>query len=398
MTSTISIAQSPAESDALPIYYPHAIDDIQITTMNSEGKNPQLVMKGPGDHTYVRTNQTGIKLLELLDGSRTPDEIRVEFGRRHGQNLPLEKLSAFLDLCARNGLLRAGTWPGAEAVVVRRPRSKSVKFYRQLVKGEAVVNWVASKRRWWLNPLTIGLMAVLIGFGLAWLVLGPSIPNMASVFYQIDPQANNAWLAFLPVLIFIELCFHELAHNLACRVNGVASGGFGMGLLWGILPVFFTDTGGAYTIDNKYRRAMVSLAGPLVDLTALGLVSLALWQLPESSMGFKLAASYHGLLLAMILVNLNPFLIRMDGYWILTDLIEEPNLRQNTVRTVLGIVMQKLGRPLPSTVGSGMAQYSPRRRRMLLLYGTVAILWTVFFLASFLISVINGLLTLVAAF
>lgn len=386
--STTLGAPAAAAAPALIEYLPQTLPNLSISPFNSSGRAPQFV--ATAGQAYLRINETGVRLLELLDGTRSPESIQREFARRHTQRVPVEKISAFLNQCARSGLLRADTWPGATPTVAK-PQGR-VRHYRQLVAADRGMDWLARHRRIWFNPLTMLVMAGLIGFGLLWLFIAPHDVHLASLLYQIDIHGgNNRILALVPVLFLLGVALHEVAHNLACRMAGAPAGGFGVGLWANVMPVFVTDTRAAYTVDSKYRRAAISLAGPLVDFTILGIVSAGLALTAAGSDVQRLLLSYHGILLGLLLINLNPFLIRMDGYWVLTDLLEQPNLRRMTVRLMAVSVLRLLRRPVPASLSNGIEQRSRRWQLIALVYGLVAVSWTISFAISAALSLIHGM-------
>lgn len=379
-------------------YQPRSLPGLQITPFNSQGAQPQYVIQGP-DEGFIRTNETGVRLLGLLDGAGTPAALQLEYARRYGQRVSLEKIKSFLDLCASRGLLESGSWPGVQSVApgagARGPRR--LRFHRQLVSGERLIEAVVGRRRWWFNRLTIGLALAVMLFGLIWLALSPSLFSFASPVEQLRHTRSLGLLAALVLLFCLEISLHEVAHAVACRLVGAKAGGFGVGLLWWVLPVFYTDTRHVYTVDSKYKRAAVSLAGPLMDLLLLGVISLVMWLAPEASPLGRFAVAYFPIPLSLVLFNMNPFLIRMDGYWIAVDLLEQPNLRQMTFRLALSRLAALVGRRGVRAPDAAQWVADRRLRTICLIYGACALLWTVVFLSTFVLSLARGILALFGA-
>lgn len=364
---------------------PARVEPVQISPFNSEGQRPRQIIKDPTGTCYVLTNQVGVRLIELFDGQRTLAEIQRAFAERYRIELELEKIERFADLCHRNNLLLPESWVTLEP---HAPRSRGrTGFYRRLFAAERLLDWLVQRRAWWCNPLT-GLLAA--GLLLAALVFafGPASHRLelAAPLMQVQGRPSDFLLLLLPLVFFAELALHELAHGLACRLFGARTGGFGFGLLWGVMPICFTDTTDAYSIDSKYKRMAVSAAGPLVDALALGLTALLVWAGPPDALGTRLALAYSAFPLSMLLITLNPFLIRMDGYWILSDWLEQTNLRQTALGYLARRVRRLLGRPAPA---DALADRSRERGWWPLIYtayGLTALVWTVWFVSAFLLS------------
>lgn len=123
-----------------------------------------------------------------------------------------------------------------------------------------------------------------------------------------------------PILLFICLLFHELGHAVAsCEYSGKA-GKVGFGMYFRILPVFFADVTVAWTLEKK-KRLIVNLGGIYLQLFVNVILLGILPFYPGSNVLQKL-----------ILINfyftvysLFPF-FRNDGYWVISDGFEIPNL------------------------------------------------------------------------
>jgi putative peptide zinc metalloprotease protein len=98
-----------------------------------------------------------------------------------------------------------------------------------------------------------------------------------------------------------------------------------------VMPVPYVDVSGAGAFTNKWRRALVGAAGMLTELFCAG-IAMMVWVNAEPGLGR--AAAFNCLLIAgvsTLLFNGNP-LLRFDAYFILSDLIEIPNLGVRATR------------------------------------------------------------------
>jgi len=119
---------------------------------------------------------------------------------------------------------------------------------------------------------------------------------------------------------------HELGHAYAAKHAGcrVATMGVAFMVMW---PVLYTDTSGAWRLRSRRRRLSIGAAGMLAETALAAWATLAWSFLPDGmlrSAAFMLATTTWLLTLA---VNLNP-LMRFDGYFLLSDALNVPNLQE----------------------------------------------------------------------
>jgi putative peptide zinc metalloprotease protein len=131
-------------------------------------------------------------------------------------------------------------------------------------------------------------------------------------------------------LLLLSLCYplvkivHELGHGYAAKLNGREVREMGVMFLL-FYPVPYVDASAANALRDKKQRALIGAAGMVSELAVAALATYA-WVLLEP--GLARAIAFNVMLIAgvsTLLVNGNP-LLRFDGYYILADLIEVPNL------------------------------------------------------------------------
>lgn len=94
-----------------------------------------------------------------------------------------------------------------------------------------------------------------------------------------------------------------------------------------MMPMFYTDTSGSWKLTLKRQRITIGVAGMLTELALAAWATLACSFLPDGmlrSAAFMLATTTWIMTLA---VNLSP-LMRFDGYFLLSDTLQVPNLQQ----------------------------------------------------------------------
>lgn len=131
-------------------------------------------------------------------------------------------------------------------------------------------------------------------------------------------------LLYALVLALVK-CAHELGHALVAKHFGLRVPTMGVALLV-LWPVLYTDTTEAWKLRSRAARLWVTGAGMATELVLAGIALLAWCFLPDGparSVAFVVASVTSVLTLA---VNLNPFM-RFDGYYLLADWLDEPNLQ-----------------------------------------------------------------------
>lgn len=133
-------------------------------------------------------------------------------------------------------------------------------------------------------------------------------------------------LLLLAVLFPLLKALHELGHGLVCKHFGGEVHEMGVMLLV-FFPVPYVDASSASTFAQRHQRMLVGAAGMLVEMFIAAL-AFHLWLLLEP--GFVRSLTYNVIVLASVttlMFNANP-LLRYDGYYILADALESPNLGQ----------------------------------------------------------------------
>jgi putative peptide zinc metalloprotease protein len=144
--------------------------------------------------------------------------------------------------------------------------------------------------------------------------------------------AKSEWLLLL-FLSFIGVTFHEFGHASAAHYFGAKHGGIGGGFYL-FMPVYFADVTDIWKLP-KWQRIIVNLAGMYFELIyAIFLILIGL--IFQHSLIIVLACIYS----MHIITNLNPF-ARSDGYWVLSDAIEKPNLMKHGANYIKQIFKSK---------------------------------------------------------
>jgi putative peptide zinc metalloprotease protein len=302
---------------------------------------------GLTDVTYLVRNPGGqvVQLSRLLhlvlsgiDGRRTISEIAARVTADFGRTVSVGNVEYLLvNKLAPLGLLAAGE--GAEVAAAdgqdQAQALLALKMHRTLVPA-AGVQRLANLFRPLFNPVVV--VAVLVGLMAsdAWLIRGGRIES--ALTYMLF---NPLLILLVLGLAVLSMLFHECGHAAACRYGGARPGVIGMGffVIW---PAFFTNVTDTYRL-GRAGRIRTDLGGVYFNTVfALALVDA------------YLATGYAPLVAALFLVHLEIIQqllmpsLRLDGYFILTDLIGVPDLFKRIVPTLRSMIP---GRPADPRVG-----------------------------------------------
>jgi putative peptide zinc metalloprotease protein len=179
---------------------------------------------------------------------------------------------------------------------------------------------------------------------------------------------------------------HELGHAYTATRYGCRIPSMGVSFLV-LFPVLYTDTTGVWKLTSRRKRLAVDCAGVGAELM-VATIATSLWLLlPEGtlrSVAFVLATSSW---LISLSINLNPFM-RFDGYYVLSDLLNLPNLQPRSFalgRWQLREWLFRLGDPPPEVLPSGLTRglilyaWMTWLYRLVLFLGIALLVYTMFF-------------------
>jgi putative peptide zinc metalloprotease protein len=172
-----------------------------------------------------------------------------------------------------------------------------------------------------------------------------AIVTQVAVYLRLFVLPSQFNLVASPAEVYcwflLSVVVHELGHVTACRRWKAAHGSLGVGLYFG-MPVFFVDVTGAWRL-SRWRRAVVDAGGIYFQLV-FGVVLAALYAITQAPVWLWTVVTID----AAILLNLVPIL-KLDGYWLLSDLSGVPNLHRRTGEAIGRWIARRRG----IDIGSG---------------------------------------------
>ncbi len=349
----------------------------QISRQHYRGER-WYVVRDPAGNQYHRLSSAAYRFVGLLDGSRTVAEAWDTAGGVLADDAPTqpEVVQILSQLHAAN-LLEANITADA-GVLLRRHK----QMMKRRLQGRFMNVLFPRIPLWDLDKFLVRWMPVmrvfLSKFG-ALLWIGVVVAALAAIgpeWNRLKTAANNAiepgnWPWLWATFVIIKL-IHELGHAFSCRRFGGEVHELGIMFLV-FVPAPYVDASSAWSLPSKWQRVFVGAGGMIFELFVAAICAF-IWKYTDpTTLVSKLA--YNAMFIASvttILFNANP-LLRYDGYYILSDLLEIPNLRQKSMEYSLGLIKRHVFR-----VKSAVPLPPPGQRIWLLLYSITSGIYRVF--------------------
>jgi putative peptide zinc metalloprotease protein len=327
---------------------------------------------------FHRLSPSANLMISLMDGKRTLHEIWDLVGRRAGDAPPTqdEALQLLAELHASD-LLQGELPPDFEELSDRSAKQARSEIMNRLRNPLALRMPLLDPDRFLdlTAPLARPLFTI-YGF-LAWLALVGSGVVLAMLHWKeltsdgTDRLFSAGNIALIIAIYPLIKALHEAGHAYAAKVWGGAVHEVGIMLLV-LIPAPYVDATSSTAFRERSRRIVVSGAGIMVEF-ALAALAMIVWVNVEP--GLTRAAAFNVMVIGSIstlLFNGNP-LLRFDGYYILADLIEVPNLGTRANRYFWYLVQ----RHLLGIDGLDDPASAPGERKWLIGYAIAAFIYRV---------------------
>ena len=328
---------------------------------------------------HLRFNDVAYEFIGRLDGDLTVEEIYQQIENKLEADSPTRQdLLSILTQLFSIGALRSGLPTDVEQLFNRNQAEKSANRTKRLLNPLAIRFPLYDPDSILNSTITTVRTAMSVTGALIWaFVIGLATMLLLIHYQDLLATLKADILAprniLLTVLLFpLMKAFHEFAHAYAVKTWGGEVHEMGITLLV-LVPVPYVDASAAWAFREKYKRIFVSAAGMIVELFIAAL-ALIIWTSVEPGI-IKDAALSAFLIgsVSTILFNANP-LLRFDGYYILQDLIEIPNLYSRSGKYNLYLMKRYiLGQTNAVTSATDVTE-----RPWLFGYGVLAWLYRVF--------------------
>jgi putative peptide zinc metalloprotease protein len=324
-------------------------------------KSGEYVVKDPTQRIYLHVGEQEQFLLTQLDGRRGEQDVLASFQAQFHDPLSSEDLHEFLKMASERGLLNDGKAATAfssdksdddeEDEVIPEgggPRKQTWLYFRySFLNPDRIftvlappLGFVWTKAFFWTSLATIAYSGVV-----SWI-------NRHELITSFGANLNWETIALAWVITIVVTTLHEFAHGLTCKRYGGEVRELGV-LFMFFTPCFYCNVSDAWLIPEKSKRLWVTAAGGYCDL-CLWAVAVLFWRVTHQDTLVNYVAwvvmsvcGFRGL------INMNP-LMRLDGYYLLSDGLEIPNLRKRARKRWMATLRCLLwGAPRPEPEAKG---------------------------------------------
>ena len=310
------------------------------------------VIRDPAANQFMRLSDGAYQFIGLLDGRRTVVEAWDLAGGQLDDAAPTQpEVIQILSQLHGANLIEADISPDAQ-VLLRRHKAMQQRQWQQRAMNLLFpriplpfdLNGIV--KRW----MPVAKVLFSTGGLVAWvLVIIAAIAALAPDWKALSEQSSTAlayqnWVWLWAVFVFTKV-IHEFGHAFAVRKFGGEVHEMGIMFLV-FIPTPYVDASTAWGFPSRWQRMFVGLAGMYTELFFAALMAFV-WKFTNADTSPILnSMAYNAMLVASVstvLFNANP-LLRYDGYYILSDFLEIPNLQQKSKDYSWGLIKRHVFR------------------------------------------------------
>ena len=300
-----------------------------------------LVVKEPLGQKYFQFPPQVHFLLTLLDGTKSIEQLQDAFQERFApKRITHQEIQQLLTRFHQDGLVTSDM-PGQGIELMKRgEKNRRMELFQTFsnvlairYRGfdpENILNWL-NKWTWWIFTKPAVILSLIFGSIAAmsvivnWHAFQAKLPGFDAFF---DPRQ---WYLFVVVLAVTKI-FHEFGHGLSCKRLGGECHEIGFMMLV-LTPCLYCNVSDSWRLNNKWHRAAIGAAGMYVELILATIATFLWWfvqpgLMQDICLRVMLVSS-----ISTVLFNGNP-LLRFDGYYILSDILEIPNMGQKSTKAL----------------------------------------------------------------
>lgn len=279
-----------------------------------------LVVGHPDGERYFRFSNTEYLLATLIHSHRDSEALSGDYTRRTGKQLTEAELEHFIEILRDFDLLERPTIE-APTTPSKQNLARLARIQLPLHRPDAILDRLKPVSTMLFAREFVALALIMLLIALTYTFGHFEEFNKVLATKELTPPVKIAltWVAGL--LLGIA---HEYGHGLACNYYGGKVPRMGVMLYW-LFPMFYCDTSSAYRLKRQ-ERLVVTLSGLYLQGFLASLALLMLLLMPLSEGGRYLLVQMVVLSFLLSWVNLFP-LVKLDGYYLLGDLLGIDNLR-----------------------------------------------------------------------
>ncbi len=322
--------------------------DLKVTRTRHKHEDA-IVVKDPIAMKYHQLRPDEYFVLELLDGTRTLEELRDAYQARfQPEKVTPAELNQLIFRFHKFGLTVSDAPLQGDRLREKQAKEKRQRLL-QHVTGVLFIRFPGVdpepllKRLYPIVRPVLSSGGMVVGIGLAMVATGVFATRVDT--FAAEFPAMNQWISAKAVLILAAVIggtkvLHELGHAVTCKHFGGECHQIGPMLLV-FTPALYCDTSDSWMLKGRFQRAAVGLAGIATEVILASIATLV-WA--STGQGIVHYVAMNVMLVcgvSTVLFNANP-LLRYDGYFVLSDLVDVPNLAEKSRCRLAGRANQLL--------------------------------------------------------
>ena len=297
------------------------------------------ILHDPAANQFFRLDPVSHHFVGLLDGTRTVEEAWEFTNERFHDRAPTQnEVVGLLSQMYHANLISLDATVDSETLFKRMKKREAAKTKRAAMNflflkipifdPAPIIDFLLPFTRWAIGPMGLVLWCALIVVAIMQV-----IPQWGSFTGSIDNVLDRDNWIWLMIVFAVIKAIHEFAHGTFCRRFGGEVHDMGIMLLV-LYPVPYCDATASWGLKTRFQRAAVGFAGIVVEL-GISAICAILWA--NLQQGFLKQMCFNIIFIsgiASLAFNANP-LLRYDGYYVLSDMLDIPNLAQRANKHVL---------------------------------------------------------------
>ena len=300
------------------------------------------IVKDPLAMKYFRLRKPEYLIFRALEGEVSYLELKRSLDREFPEKVTrTESVQQLVISLHRSGLLLSESTGQTRPLEKRRNkelRQKAIGLLSSLIAlrlpgfdPEWILSFLYPKVRWFF---TLWFTFIV---GLTCLAAGTLVLTNWNEFYSRLPEFQRFFafenLLFMGAILIVTKTIHEFGHGLMCKHFGGECHEIGFMLLV-LTPAMYCNTSDSWVMPNRWHRIAIGAAGMYVEVFLAAICTFVWWFTNPGWIHYLALNIMFLSSVSTIVFNANP-LLRYDGYFILSDLLEIPNLAQKAKQSLL---------------------------------------------------------------
>lgn len=347
--------------------FPKLRSDLIVSRQQTKGST-FFVVKDPNSGKFFRFGEAEQFIAEQLNGETSPEVICRNAEVKFDAKLSADSLSAFIRILKDSDLLEGEASKKSGASWKDRLKGNALYLRFKIVDPTRLFDLIVHRIGFFFTPVFVMISVWFIFLGI-WTL----IANWSEYAQNLSRLYDFAAVPYLLGTNLLMITMHEFAHGLTLRYFGGGVREIGFMMIY-FQPAFYCNVSDAWLLPEKGKRLWVSFAGPYFELFLWSLATLT-WRITETDTWIN----YLSLIIMTTsgiktLANFNP-LIKLDGYYLLSDFVDIPNLRGKSFRYIGDVTKKLVGTHIDSN-----QKISRRERFIYITYGGIATVFSFFLL------------------